>query len=509
MDIIVPIIIGVIVCIQIFFFIKNINRMIQFKNIFNRPISWFITKDSVTGLVNGINGQGNYIFQSIINSINKYLGYNTGSVIDFGLLKDAVDRHCDSIENDISTQTPIPLYLGLAGTMAGVIIGLWDLIDTGAISDLMGSSIQNSIQNNGAETAKGITALLSGVAWAMVASIFGIIFTTSNSIFFKHCKLKEEGGKNTFLAWMQSELLPELPSDISQALTSLVRNLNSFNDTFANNTINLGNALNSVNESYAIQADIIKTVHEMDVMKIAKYNVKVLQELKECTEKLEIFNSYLAEVEGYTEAIHRFETLFNEQAGRLRVLEEIRDFFSRHKSEIARSTADVDAQLQDALESIKNSTNSNVTELHNRFVEQSETFKTILNEEKESFQQISSEIKTQFSSQLETMPQLYRQLEEIRNIPSKLDRLIERVEQSQQLLANHFSSSVNQLLLDLRTSNKQQEKEKEKEKAREEENSGLEIQTASPTWIKITCYASLIIIALTCLFNVVTYFINN
>ena len=490
----VPIIIICIICVQIFFFVKNLLRMQQFRNIFINPVSWQITRDSETRLVNGIDGQGNNIFRSIINSINKYLGYNTGSVIDFGLLKDAVDRHCDSVENDISTQTPIPLYWGLAGTMLGVIIGLWDLLASDSIKILMGSSGED-ISAAGAQAASGVDALLSGVAWAMVASICGIVFTTTSSLLFKRCKLKEEEGKNSFLAWMQSELLPELPSDTSQALNNLVKNLNKFNNTFAQNTSNLGNALNAVNQSYAIQADIIKAVHDMDVMKMAKANVRVLQELKECTDKLEVFNEYLTDIEGYTETIHRFETLFNEQADRLHVLEEIRDFFMRHKSEIAKTTADADHILQESLDSIKESTASNVDELHARFVEQSEAFKAILKEEKESFEQISSQMKAQFSAQLDKMPQLSKQLEEISSIPVRLDKLIEKIEKSNTRLASDVSSALKEVTKGIKST----------PSIIGGGGGGGVIQT-TPSWMKLTGLIGILIIALACIFNVVTYF---
>ena len=110
--------------------------------------------------------------------------------------------------------------------------------------------------------------LLTGVAWAMIASICGIGLTTANSLKFKKCKLQEESGKNEFLAWMQSKLLPELPSDTSDALNKLVKNLNRFNNTFKQNTSDLGETLSKVNESYKIQADIIQAVHDMDVMKM-------------------------------------------------------------------------------------------------------------------------------------------------------------------------------------------------------------------------------------------------
>ena len=494
MEIVVPIIIGCIICIQIFFFIKNLLRMQQFRKIFINSSSWQLTWDPERNIVNGIQGKGNIIFESILNSINKYLGYNAGSVIDFGLLKDSVDRHCDSIENDISTQTPIPLYWGLAGTMLGVIIGLWDLLSSNSIKILMGSNGED-ISIAGVQAASGVDALLSGVAWAMVASICGILLTTTNSLLFKRCKLQEEEGKNSFLAWMQSRLLPELPSDTSQALTMLVKNLNTFNNTFANNTSSLRNALKEVNESYAIQGEIIKAVHDMDVMKMAKANVKVLQELKECTDKLEIFNEYLNDIEGYTDTIHRFETLFNEEAERIHILEEIRDFFNRHKSEIAKTTADADLTLQESLNNIKESTSSNLTLLQARLVEQSEAFKTFLNEEKESFEKISSQIKAQFNVQLDKMPQISKQLEEISVIPKRLDKLIEKIENSNSRLATDVSSTLKDAIKGIKYT-----------PTVFNGVNGGGINPTTPSWMKVTALIGILIIALACIFNVVTYF---
>lgn len=495
MHALVPVIIIAIICIQIFFFVKNLLRMNQFSKIFSEESSWRLRRNEQTNLVDGVYGAGNMIFESIKNSINKYLGNNSGSVIDFGLLKDAVDRHCDSVENDIATQTPIPLYWGLAGTMAGVIIGLTDLLKSDAILTLMGSSggVINVASQN---AATGINALLSGVAWAMLASIIGILLTTANSLLFKRCKLKEENGKNSFLAWMQSELLPELPSDTSQALNNLVKNLNKFNNTFRENTSNLGDALNAVNQSYAIQADIIKAVHDMDVMKMAKANVRVLQELKECTDKLEAFNEYLNDIEGYTEAIHRFEAQFGEQADRLHVLEEIRDFFRRHKSEIAKTTADADKTLQESLENIKESTSENVNEMQKRFVEQSEHFKKILEDEKEAFERFMTQMNAQFSAQMSHMPQIAKQLEEISSIPVRLDKLIDKMEKSNAKLASDISFALRQSI----------QTNKVTSQIRGEEGSIIAAGESMPSWMKWTIISALVIIAVACIFNVVVYF---
>lgn len=446
---IVPFIIAAIVIVQVYFFIMNVFRMREYKQIFQNSGSWNIEHNNETGFVSGISGRGNGVFKSTIDSINKYLSSNAGSVIDFHLLKDAVDRHCDAVENDINTLTPVPLYCGLAGTMLGVIVGLVSLLATGSITDLL-----NSGSGNFGAAATGVSDLLEGVAYAMVASIFGIVFTTIGSILFKRYKLVGEAGKNTFLAWLQARLLPELPSDTSEALNNLVKNLNKFNDTFATNTSNLGSALQNVNETYRIQAEVIKAVHDMDVMKMAKANVNVLKELKECTDKLEMFNQYLDDIHGYTDAIHTFTSQFEIEANRLHVLEEIQRFFTRHKEEIVRDSADIDVALRDALRQLRESSGNNITELNNIFVRQAEEFKQILLEEKESFEKVNEEITSQFEAQLSMLPMLENKLSEVSEIPKKIDVLMTRLETANSQLYSNFLLSTRETLIQFAKANK-------------------------------------------------------
>lgn len=459
MSVLVPIIVILIIAIQLFFFVKNVRRMIEYKNIFEEEKSWSVNHNIETSFVSGISGRGNGIFSSIKDSINKYLGSNSGSVIDFSLLKDAVDRHCDSVEDDVNTLTPVPLYCGLAGTMAGVILGLVPLIQSGALLYLLNGGMPENFLadvNNGIITmdeakkqldllaASGINELLKGVAWAMLASICGIFFTTVGSLAFKRFKLEGESGKNTFLAWLQAKLLPELPSDTSDALNRLVKNLNKFNNTFASNTTELRGALSQVNESYRIQGDIIKAVHDMDVMKMAKANVRVLEELKDCTDKLEVFNQYLDDIHGYTDAIHTFTTMFEQESNRLHVLEEIRDYFTRHKAEISKDTADVDIALRNSMRTLKEAAGTNAQELNSTLVQQAEEFKRIIREEKESFEEMNRELQTQLNAQLGQIPMLGNKLAEISAIPGKLDKLIEKMEQSNNNLASRINNTLTQ-----------------------------------------------------------------
>ena len=234
----------------------------------------------------------------------------------------------------------------------------------------------------------------------------------------------------------------------------------------------------------------------MDVMKMAKANVRVLQELKECTDKLEAFNEYLNDIEGYTTAIHRFESQFGEQADRLHILEEIRDFFRRHKSEIAKTTADADRTLQESLENIKESTSENVNEMQKRFVEQSEHFKKILEDEKEAFERFMTQLNAQFSAQMSHMPQLAKQLEEISSIPVRLDKLIDKMEKSNAKLASDISFALKQSM----------QTNKVTAHIRGEEGTIIATGESMPSWMKWTVISALVIIAVACIFNVVVYF---
>lgn len=494
MSFIVPIIVFFIIFLQVYFFIMNVYRMKEYKEIFEHESSWKIEHNSETGFVSGISGDGNDVFSSIKESISKYLGSNSGSVIDFHLLKDAVDRHCDAVENDITTLTPVPLYCGLAGTMAGVIIGLSSLLATGSITALLSSGAGDF-----GAAAVGVNDLLEGVAWAMLASICGIFFTTVSSVLFKRYKLQGESGKNTFLAWLQAKLLPELPSDTSDALGKLVKNLNKFNNTFSENTSKLGGALKNVNESYRIQADIIQSVHDMDVMKMAKANINVLKELKECTDKLEAFNQYLNDIHGYTDAIHKFTKQFESESDRLHVLEEIQQFFMRHKEEIARDSADADITLREALRSMKESTNSNVDELNTILVQQAEDFKQILKDERDSFEQINKELQAQFVTQLSEMPQLEQRLADVSEIPQKIDEMIVRLEQSNSQLYSNFILSTRETLIQYAKASKQNESTVPV---------GIELKQPKTSWIVVVCA---ILIAIACIANTVhnIWFVDN
>lgn len=502
--IVVGIIVFIVIAFQVSFFWKNLKRMHTFRDIFSAPSSWAVQINEDGQTVSGINGEGNSVFKLIKDNINDYLGNSQGSVIDYNILKDAVDRNCETIEDEINAQMPVPLYCGLAGTMAGVIVGLFSLLSEDSISNLMTSGSKSvesaTLAMNGA--ASGINDLLAGVALAMVASILGIVLTTVNSVLFKQFKRQEEEGKNKFLSWVQSILLPELPNDISDSFSMFVDNLNRFNDTFRENTRGLGHTLEQINGAYSTQADIIKTIQQMNVTRMATANVKVLNALSDCTDKLEQFNVYLNSIQGYTNEIEAFRQQLSSEANMVYLLMEMKDtlasiknFFrtelgeiDQRKQAIRNSVDNVDTYVNEALEKLKSSSVTSVDDLKKAIDDQSEGLKKFLDQEKQMLQDMSQEVRNEFDRQISQIPNLAKRLEDITKVPSQLESLSGSIAESNRKLVNGITQANQNMTSEI----------KHALKSLDYSSSGKGGGSAKifiPMWMKVAVIALLTIIA--------------
>lgn len=502
--IVVGIIVFIVIAFQVSFFWKNLKRMHTFRDIFSAPSSWAVQINEDGQTVSGINGEGNSVFKLIKDNINDYLGNSQGSVIDYNILKDAVDRNCETIEDEINAQMPVPLYCGLAGTMAGVIVGLFSLLSEDSISNLMTSGSKSvesaTLAMNGA--ASGINDLLAGVALAMVASILGILLTTVNSVLFKRFKREEEKGKNKFLSWVQSILLPELPNDISDSFSMFVDNLNRFNDTFRENTRGLGHTLEQINGAYSTQADIIKTIQQMNVTRMATANVKVLNALSDCTDKLEQFNVYLNSIQGYTNEIEAFRQQLSSEANMVYLLMEMKDtlasiknFFrtelgeiDQRKQAIRNSVDNVDTYVNEALEKLKSSSVTSVDDLKKAIDDQSEGLKKFLDQEKQMLQDMSQEVRNEFDRQISQIPNLAKRLEDITKVPSQLESLSGSIAESNRKLVNGITQANQNMTNEIKHALKSLDYSSSG-------NGGGPARIALPMWMKVAVVALLTIIA--------------
>lgn len=315
---------------------------------------------------------GNPITQEIETSIDTYLLRNKGAVSDFNLIKDIVERNCDALATEVESQTAMPLYLGLIGTVAGIVLGLASLALQG--------------QNLGDPSC--IMALMAGVAFAMIASGAGVLFTSLSIWKNKQCSATLEANKNKFYTWIQTELLPVLSSSTVSTLALLERNLTHFNATFSRTVTQLDKKLSNVGNLYGNQIKLLEKLEKIDVLKMATANVTILETLTRSVGKLDNFARYLEETTDYLKAVKELNGKIDEHLARTEALETISDFYKNQMGEIelrqnvVKSVATgVDEVVKKALADLKEHTQSGLEGLQLVYTKQQEVLNVLANEQ--------------------------------------------------------------------------------------------------------------------------------
>ncbi|MGL4519806.1 MAG: hypothetical protein ACRCUJ_09065 [Phocaeicola sp.] len=328
-------------------------------------------------------GDKSSVFCTIIETINTYLLRNKGAISDFLLIKDIVERNCDAKHDEVTTQIPLPLYLGLMGTMAGILIGL------GYIS-LGGGGFQSFISS----PEQSIGVLMGGVAIAMIASFFGILFTTAGSWKSKSVTAEVEVQKNQLYSWLQSELLPSLASNAANSLQLLQQNLLKFNDVFSTNVNRMDSSLAGLGETYQQQADMLEMMIQLDVNKTASANVKVLKELQVCTDKLSQFNDYIYRSTEYLDNVRALNSKLDDSFERTRSIEKMGQFFEdeinaiAHRKGLVQTTiVDIDDALRQACTELGHNASEQIKILSTSMVQQQDILLSALREQEESFKE--------------------------------------------------------------------------------------------------------------------------
>lgn len=459
------IVITIILCIigfQIHSFIDTKHKIKKYKRIFPDDVNSYSLKEIVVGKGNEVlreendspfldasedgvsvsqihieNASGT--LSEIEEALNKYLLKNQGAASDFHLMKDVVERYCDAAEEEISTQQPIPLYLGLMGTMVGIIVGVVFIAITHGFT---GDDISNSV-----------TQLMICVAIAMSASLFGIYCTTRISWKSKNAFSKVETAKNKFYSWIQTELLPTLSGNTVNALYLLQQNLITFNTTFQSNIGGLNKALEQVRNTSTEQVELINLIKDIDIRRVAQANVIVLKELKECTGELSQFTGYIHNVSNYLAAVNALNNSINEHLNRTAAIEKMGTFFEKEINQVSareqyinQVVANVDDTLKKTFESLTLNTQKGIAELQNSSIEefdnvtktmeaqqqqfreqlqiQRELYADALKSERESFLEYLREQRKSISEKSSEVTSIVNEIHNLADTKKSLDTLI-------------------------------------------------------------------------------------
>lgn len=428
MSLLIIFIAGVVIC-QIFIFRRTLGLISDLKKVLQNGYSAFR------------NTTENYLFiqeakvptpgvpladpvsTSIRNSINTYLQKNVGAASDFNLIKDIVERNCDTLESEISSQTPLPLYMGLMGTVAGIVIGMLTITINGGMAKL-----DNSV----------IEMLMSDVAVAMFASLVGITFTTISLWKSKQCKTVLEKNKNRFYTWIQTTLLPVISRSAVNAITMLQQNLTHFNESFRDTTDRMEKKLGDMGDVYEAQIEILEKIQKLDINKLASANVKILSTLDGSMDSLNRFAAYMDATTSYLTAVRELNDKLDEHMDRSEALGVVADFYKSQMKEIElrqdavkAAVISVDDVMKSALASLSSNSEQGLKSLQEAFINQMDAMQGMMEKQTE-----------QLSNQIKQMPRMVEKLEEISAIPAKIDKMIERLEKSDAEMGKQISRTL-------------------------------------------------------------------
>lgn len=465
-----------IILLQIVLFVKTGRLIYHLKKVLSGAFSTCTTVAEDVTVICYEADDMDKVSENIETSINTYLRKNKGAVSDFNLIKDIVERNCDTLEAEIISQTLLPLYLGLMGTVAGIILGLFTITLSGGFSNI----------------EKVIEILMSDVAIAMVASFMGIGFTTLTLWKSKQCKVTVEANKNRFYTWIQTNLLPVISRSAVSAITLLQQNLTRFNDSFTGTVDRLEEKLGDVGDVYESQIEILEKIEAIDVKRMAMANVKVLAALDGSMASLDRFSQYMSNVTEYLTAVRELNGKLDEHLERTETLGIVSEFYKKQMKEIElrqdaikSAVLSVDNVMKSAFATLQSNSEQGLRSMQEAFVGQMISMQEMISKQAEKL-----------TIQMNQMPQVVQRLEEISAIPSKLDNLIDRIEKSNVNFAKQVSQSIQSIPTNI-----------DREQILSAYNHTDSIPSETP-WLKWSIIIAIVAIALACIANLTVNIIS-
>jgi ABC-type transporter Mla subunit MlaD len=230
------------------------------------------------------------VTKRIHDSINKYLLSNFGAPVNFSIIKDMIDREVDVKDDEISQLVSTPLYLGLAATMTGIILGLISM-----------PNVSNE------DFSEAITVLINGVKWAMAASLIGLGCTTLlSSRVYKNAKRHLLTSKNDQLSYLQAKLLPALLQAEDTGITGLKHSIDQFTRQGTKIAESLKIASINTSEGLHNQLEIIEKVEKLNMSKITKNNLELFDRLEKNMASFEKFGDHINSIENIAAHLDAF-----------------------------------------------------------------------------------------------------------------------------------------------------------------------------------------------------------
>lgn len=265
-------------------------------------------------------GSSSEVIDDILLQTNKYLCKNVGTSAELSVLQDICERKIEALDSEIHHSLNTPLYLGLAGTFIGIIIGLSG-IDFNNISEL--------------------SSLKYGIIAAMCASFMGLILMLINSaIIYNTASSKLESHKNQYYDFLRRELMPTLANDISSSLNSLRNVLGHFVDKFGRNLDSYADSAELLNDNLDKQYLVLDQIQQLSLPAMASEISDSFKTLKDSSDSIRDFHRYQTELNTTISSVSSAVSQINT------IISRFRDFADNLAIVVENQAAAGDLQIQ-------------------------------------------------------------------------------------------------------------------------------------------------------------------
>lgn len=408
----------------------------------------------------------NKIAVNIFSSINSYLLNNYGAAVNFSIIKDMIDREIDVNDDEISNLIPTPLYLGLAATMFGIIIGLWSMPEI-----------------NNSKFTESINSLIDGVKYAMIASLSGLFITTIlSSYVYKSAKKIVLEGKNRQLSYLQAKLLPALIASQETGIAGLKHSL----DLFTRKGVEISERIRiaSLNTAQSIETQLktIEKVEDLKMHRVTKANLDLFEKLESSVYIIESFEKNIKTIQTISERLESFaqktksiedlaQTIklnIEDSNDQLNLSKQLTEFLTEHFKKLdthgqkvveavsynelyfSEAIAVLKQNLGQLYKTFQNDASNHQISLQKGYEAISESIKDVSINQIEEYKKLYENSPPQFK-ELEKLEYLVKleaitkQIEELQNIDYLQQSSLERIDQNQANILEYYQSIENKL----------------------------------------------------------------
>ena len=311
--------------------LRDAGRLETFLGVIDADIQSDVDDDDedvqLVSLISKAQNYDNPEFKRVIFKTNSYLCKNHGTAADYELLKNICEHDIEVLDDQIHNTLNAPLYLGLAGTFIGVIVGLWGV----NLNDFMTGSVQTS----------GLQHLLWGVVAAMLASLCGLGMTVYNTVYsYKESVKDNDIAKEKYFDFLRTELMPVLSNSMASSLSSLKSVLGHFVDRFGKNLDSYAESAQLLNDNLEKQHQVLEDINKLSLTKTATKIAETFVNLKDSADKLEIFKRYQDQLNGTIDQVERASGHIGE------VIQKFDDFNANLSIVLQNQSATLDLQQQ-------------------------------------------------------------------------------------------------------------------------------------------------------------------